>query len=237
MRKLLIVAIGVAAIVGCATVPTTPAATPHVGESPVVSNTVQRSVGETIYERYNYSQLSGARLTSAGKFDELAIHWTVQAGDFLPAFSDSTGSFYCTADSILHIPMSTDRVRVCLVDRNGDGKFDQWTAPEGPSGARIRTWIALNPPLSFTLAQGDAMSGVGHGYRYELLYEGISGNVVAILYREYVNDLARPAFQQDLHYTLEASGPTEVSFRGARIRIYSADNNALKYELLSGLRE
>ena len=51
------------------------------------------------------------------------------------------------------------------------------------------------------------------------------------------NDLARPAFQQDLHYTLEPSGPTEVSFRGARIRILSADNNTIHYELLSGLHD
>ena len=58
---------------------------------------------------------------------------------------------------------------------------------------------------------------------------------MSLLYREYIDDLARPAFQQDLSYTLAAEGPTEVSFRGTRFRILSADNNKIRYELLSGL--
>jgi len=43
-------------------------------------------------------------------------------------------------------------------------------------------------------------------------------------------------FQQDLKYTLADTGPTEIRFRVARLRIASADNNGIKYELLSGLR-
>ena len=48
-------------LAGCVTVPTNPASAPHVGE---IGASAQRSVGDTIYERYNYTQLSGARLAA-----------------------------------------------------------------------------------------------------------------------------------------------------------------------------
>lgn len=224
-------------LAGCATVPTTPASVPHAGESPQLNLVAERSVGETIYETYDYSQLSGARLSDAAKVDSLNLHWGLPAGEFLPAFSDSPqAKVFCTATPILHIPLSHNSSRVCLQDRNSDGAFDHWTAPEGPSDSRLGTWMALDKPLPFQDAQGTSTAG-GNGFRSELIYEGVSGNVVNILYREFVNDLARPAFQQDLHYTLQSPGPTEVSFRSARVRIHSADNNAIRYEVLSGLRK
>lgn len=97
------------------------------------------------------------------------------------------------------------------------------------------TWStsALRTELSFV--PGGAIAAAMGGFRYELLYQGISGNVVSLLYREYIDDLARPAFQQNLTYTLTPEGPTEVSFRETRIRILSADNNRIRYEVLSGL--
>lgn len=223
-------------LAGCASVPTTPASVPHVGESPQLNLVVERSVGETIYETYDYSQLSGARLRDAAKVDSLNLHWGLPAGEFLPAFSDSPQvKVFCTATLIFHIPLSHKSSRVCLQDRNSDGAFDYWTAPEGPSDSRLGTWMALDKPIPFQDAQGTSTAG-SNGFRRELIYEGVSGNVVDILYREFVNDLARPAFQQDLHYTLQSPGPTEVSFRSARVRIHSADNNAIRYEVLSGLR-
>jgi hypothetical protein len=218
-------------------VPIVPASTPHVGESPPLNAATDRAVGETIYERYDYSQLSGARLGAQAKVDSLNIHFIIPAGAFLPAFGEQGQTkVFCTADPILHIPMSRNSSRICLQDRDGDGAFDHWTAPEGPTDSRLGVWNTVNPPVRFDAAQGTSMATGGAGFRNELIYEGVSGNVVAILYREFVNDLARPAFQQDLHYTLEMPGPTEVSFRTVRLRIHSADNNGIHYEVLSGLR-
>jgi len=41
--------VAVLLLAGCATVPTTPASVPHVGESPQLNVVVERPVGETIY--------------------------------------------------------------------------------------------------------------------------------------------------------------------------------------------
>ena len=70
-------------------------------------------------------------------------------------------------------------------------------------------------------------------FRRELIYSGVSRGSVTLEYREFSNDLARPAFSQTLTYDLE-EGRT-IGFRGARFEIISADNLSLKYRVLKHL--
>ena len=70
-------------------------------------------------------------------------------------------------------------------------------------------------------------------FRKELVYTGISQTVVSILYREFKDDLARPAFSQDLKYDLSES--KVVGYRGARFEIIKATNQGLTYKTLKQL--
>ena len=210
--------------------PLVPNASTKVGESPRLNEVVERSVGEAIYETYNYQQFEGAKLTELVAVDVLAAKWSLPAHEPLQAYVDGPEKIYCTREPALLV-MGKMTSRICLADLDNNQRFDSWKAPQGPP-ARQR-WNKLKNELGFN--SGGAMTSTMGGFRYELLYQGISGNVVSLLYREYIDDLARPAFQQDLSYTLAPEGATDVSFRGTRIRILSADNNRIRYELLSGL--
>lgn len=70
-------------------------------------------------------------------------------------------------------------------------------------------------------------------FRRDLVYSGISGGTVMISYREFSNDLARPAFTQDIRYDLKDG--REVGFRGARFEILSANNTTIKYRVIKPL--
>lgn len=70
-------------------------------------------------------------------------------------------------------------------------------------------------------------------FKKELVYTGISQNVISILYREFKDDLARPAFSQDLKYDLSES--KIVGYRGARFEIIKATNQGLTYKTLKQL--
>ncbi len=70
-------------------------------------------------------------------------------------------------------------------------------------------------------------------FRKELVYTGISQTVVSILYREFKDDTARPAFSQDLKYDLSES--KIVGYRGARFEIIKATNQGLTYKTLKRL--
>ncbi len=76
---------------------------------------------------------------------------------------------------------------------------------------------------------------VGEGFKAELIYEGVATGVLRLLYREFSESLARPAFQQELTYTMDREGPTIVGFRSLNIEVESAENSGIQYRVVSGL--
>ena len=67
----------------------------------------------------------------------------------------------------------------------------------------------------------------------ELTYAGVSKNVVTIVYREFANDIARPAFTQELKYDLGEG--RVIGYRGARFEIIQASNTEIQYRVLKHL--
>lgn len=67
-------------------------------------------------------------------------------------------------------------------------------------------------------------------FRRELVYGGIFQNVLTLSYREFKDDVARPAFTQELKYDL-AQGNV-VGYKGARFEVVSATNTELKYKVI-----
>lgn len=68
-------------------------------------------------------------------------------------------------------------------------------------------------------------------FKQELIYNGKSGNTIQIIYREFSNNLARPAFTQNLSYDL-ADGDM-ISFKGCKLKILEAKNTGIDYKILS----
>lgn len=67
--------------------------------------------------------------------------------------------------------------------------------------------------------------------RRELVYNGRSGDTIKLLYREFSDDMMRPAFTQEVAYDLE-QGET-IGFKGTRFRVYEANNVEIVYTVLS----
>jgi hypothetical protein len=64
----------------------------------------------------------------------------------------------------------------------------------------------------------------------ELIYSGKSGTVIKIVYREFSNDMARPAFTQELQYDLNES--KIIKFRKTTIEIIQATNQEITFKVL-----
>lgn len=69
--------------------------------------------------------------------------------------------------------------------------------------------------------------------RRELVYSGVSKGVVQILYREFLGDLARPAFSQELTYDL--TDGDELGYRGARLKVIKATNTSIRFKVMRPL--
>src|SRR5690606_27655124 len=68
-------------------------------------------------------------------------------------------------------------------------------------------------------------------YSRQLFYNGKAGNTLKFTYREFIDDMARPAFTQDLQYDLSESNI--IGFDGLRIEIIQANNTSITYKILS----
>ncbi len=70
-------------------------------------------------------------------------------------------------------------------------------------------------------------------FKSELVYSGISKNVITFLYREFINDHARPAFTQELKYDLGEGAI--IGYKGARFEVIKATNMELQYKVIKHL--
>ena len=90
----------------------------------------------------------------------------------------------------------------------------------------------LNDPsagMSFTVIE-DYAEYDKDSFKRELVYSGISQKTISILYREFINDMARPAFSQELKYDL--SQGEAIGFKGARFQVIKANNIEIGYKVL-----
>lgn len=71
-------------------------------------------------------------------------------------------------------------------------------------------------------------------FRMELIYNGKSQNTIKLSYREFREDLARPAFFQDLSYDLSES--KTVGFRRMKLDIIEATNSSIKFIVNSSMQ-
>ena len=69
-------------------------------------------------------------------------------------------------------------------------------------------------------------------FSQELIYNGCLGNAVKFLYREFIGDIIRAPFTQEIQYDLNES--KIIGFKGARIEIVEATNMNLTYIVRKG---
>ena len=70
-------------------------------------------------------------------------------------------------------------------------------------------------------------------YRRELIYSGISQGTVTLSYREFLHDMARPAFTQELRYDLKEGN--EIGFKGSRFKVLNANNLGIRFAVIKPL--
>lgn len=215
-------------VLGSCATPYSPKANYRTGRSVDVNQLASARVGEVIFSEYDYVAYEGARLVERFE-DSIGLGVTkviVPAGSRLVSSSKGDETIYCTVSKTVYDSLLGGGFAfTCFVDDNSDDHFDRYR----PSSGFIM--FKLDRPLPYKRFDLSIDSG---GFKYELLYLGLSERTLRLSYREFTDNLARPAFQQDLTYTLADEGNTQISFRKLRIEVIAADNNQMTYKVLSG---
>jgi hypothetical protein len=179
----------------------------HRGFIPELGKVSKATVGNTMVQKLNYDSYDGAVYTLNG--DEKRLISGESSGD----------TWYYEENNTY-----------CYRDDNNDGILDKVGYTEKFLNSLPSRVITAIKPLPYRVVKDvKVVDRQAISFRQELIYQGLQNNVVRISYREFDSLLARPAFQQDLTYTISDGSKTDIRFREVSMTIISADNNMIEY--------
>ena len=224
------------ALGGCAAPPMIPA--PAVAEKIIVEfesvppmqavTTVE--VGENMYREYSVktSQTSKVRtLDDAAAKMDVASDLKIPKGTvgLLSKTYQSNYRAMCVdwgANSIV-----AGASHVCLVDKDVDGVFES-----AMFKVRLK-YFPLTQPVRYEILPAESTTKIEvPEFKYVVLYQGVSKGSMKVSFREFIKDMARPAFTQDISYDLEADGTTVIAFKGLRIKVEKATSSSVTYSVV-----
>ncbi|MEL0646513.1 hypothetical protein V6248_03695 [Pseudoalteromonas agarivorans] len=114
---------------------------------------------------------------------------------------------------------------ICLSDPSNTNSFTHFGI-----GAQVAS-NKLDLPVKYEITESEP-SIREDSFKYTALYQGKTKNNIKISFREFKNDMARPAFTQDIEYELGDTGEATIGFKGLRIQVLKATNMELSYKVL-----
>ena len=110
----------------------------------------------------------------------------------------------------------------CLIDTLGNNTFTHTAIYPKNELVEMKTPIRykLNPILK------------NNSFKYIALYQGKIGNKIKISFREFIDNMARPSFTQDIEYELNPEKNTLIGFKGLRIEVLDASNLMINYKVI-----
>ena len=205
-------------IIGCSTLSVQPRYFQSVGETDA-GVSLKSYVGDILYTKYDYESRDFIRLTFE---NSCGMGCKIVATDSIFLASTVNGQTGACGQAQRHqglmglvMPMN-----VCVIDQNMDGVFEKWAS--GPTDGNLKMAI----PYNFQTA--DSV----RGKKKELIYQGRQEDTLRFIYREYINDIVRPAYDQTVEYNIGVDDM--VTFRGMKIQVMDANNQEISYRIISG---
>jgi hypothetical protein len=172
---------------------------------PTVGEEASARPGEAVIANYNFDEVRVARFAIDVRALDGITRWPAGTGSYLMV----NGKF-CFPDG-----------SACFEDRQGQGAFRR-------AARDAITQQIVDVPYELDV---EFINASDQGFRAELLYLGAGGNLLRFGYREFVDDMARPAFMQELTYDLRADAVTVIAFQDATLEILAASNTEIRYIL------
>lgn len=174
-------------------------------------------IGDIMLKQGQYREHEALYLRSARK---IGIAYTLQPGYYLKDGEDGASEFFSPrdeeagridkifiADRSKAVMARNGRTELCIVS-----VYNNFTCE--PTGDV--EWVKR--PV---LAQ-DA-------FQRTLIYNGKVGSRINVAYREFSNNLARPAFNNNVEYDLSESN--RIAYQGAELEVLEATNQHIKFKL------
>lgn len=192
-----------------------------IGEYPKRGDIKTVYTGDVIFKAFDYVAISGAKFKNiyTQKFGLSTLNIT--PSEKLYSVDKGTYTMYCSENAVIDQVGTSDYA--CFKDNNGDGYFDEF------SNRYALYWTKIDNIQRTKYELGDIE--IKSGTKKEILYNGFSNNTLNLEYREFVNNFARPAYYQNLHYQFKGK-PIQIRYKDIAINIIDANNNMIKYSIM-----
>ncbi|MDO8798955.1 hypothetical protein [Phenylobacterium sp.] len=206
----------------------------HLELSPGVGVETEAEIGSSMIQmaRYRAVTTPAIRLLEPVRSKiRMGVTLLLPAGLYKFVGQDGRGEFYQSVDGMQAISLGVTIPQVGGVfvpaDRTAQPKpyYDNIVGHDISKHGDLKT----GPSDPIVQHIGEA------SLRREFIYSGVSKGTIKLSYREFINDMARPSFTQELTYDL-AEGD-EIGFRGARFRVLKATNTSIRYVVTKPLIE
>lgn len=191
--------------------------------SPAIGEEALVPAGREIYSHHRQYILKGVEtdidVRPAGLFG-LRMP-TVPAGSKLVPVKSSAALKAC-------VPLAGTFVAdgPCFLDDDGDGLFDRSALDN------IKMALKLKSPVPYSASD---LEIVGRdSFRSTIIYQGSGSDSLKFSYREFSDNLARPAFTEDLLVPREAV-PSLVMVKNLKLEVISVSGLGLKYRIVDVL--
>lgn len=114
----------------------------------------------------------------------------------------------------------------CGLDDDGDGIFDRMARDD------ISMALRLKKPVRYVTRRETTVQADKDNFRQVILYTGATGDTLRLSYREFVKDMARAAFTEELTIPLTRTFPQMVAVKDVQFRIHGIDGMGLRYEIV-----
>ena len=214
--------------INCAQLSLQPVSKSHkFGKTYTISTPITTTVGSSMITIYNlfgypaYTPKYKYQPPPAGSRKQFKVNELTPGVVFTALYKTPEGKYVI-------IPFEEHHYGIVI---NDDGVLDPSSALIDLSDSRklVHDNWQLPDPQLFVKATSPTTTQKG-SFKCELLYNGISGNTIQITYREYVDEMARPAFYQNLQYDLTEK--KIIAFRSLKIEVISATNSEMIFQVL-----
>jgi hypothetical protein len=204
---------------------TTPIAAQTIRDSvvPTLGTPAIVSVGDTVYEKSHLTVLPAFVVDQSFSGKNVFARVTVSPGDKFVQVSSKSNLKACRSPSVdAFLKKLYD---ACLYDDNGDGAFDRYGGNEVQGGKSLPTPMPYKPS-EFINPTSDAL-------KQTVIFLGSTKDSLRLSYREFINDMARPAFTEEYTFPLGATFPQTISFKSVKLSVTSIDGEGLHYSIVS----
>lgn len=183
-----------------------------VGMEPPVGVERSATIGSAVIEKFRFeavkvgiTEQDVVRRTITGNIE-------IKAGDPLYRVESKASYKACSSSG------------PCALDDDGDGSFDRIALDDTVAALRLKA------PVPYQVKDAVAPASGGN-FRQVISYLGLSGDTLRLSYREFLNDMARPAFTEELTIPMSRTYPQGVAFKDVKMTILGIDGMGLRYRV------